>query len=194
MTHIYISNAPGAVRPGSSGRPVPGYDVDVVDDDGRPVSGDAAGQLEVRGPSMAVGYWCDQAASQRSFHGDRMRTGDMYSRSDDGYYTYLGRSDDMLRVGGEWVSPAEVEAVLISPAAVLEAAVVGQRDEHDVQRPVAFVVAARDASVDVAELEALCKIELAGYKRPKRYEVVSELPKTATGKIQRFKLRSQPGR
>ena len=190
MTHIYVSNAPGAIRPGTSGRPVPGYDVEIVDDDGRPVTGDAAGHLEVRGPSMAVGYWCDQAASQRSFRGDRMRTGDMYSRSDDGYYTYLGRSDDMLRVGGEWVSPAEVEAVLVSHAAVLEAAVVGQRDGADVQRPVAYVVAVPDAVVDVAELEALCRSELAGFKRPKRYEVVAELPKTATGKIQRFKLRS----
>jgi benzoate-CoA ligase family protein len=190
MTHIYVSNAPGAIRPGTSGRPVPGYEVEIVDDDGLPVSGDAAGHLEVRGPSMAVGYWCDQAASQRSFRGDRMRTGDMYSRSDDGYYTYLGRSDDMLRVGGEWVSPAEVEAVLVSHGAVLEAAVVGQRDGDDVQRPVAYVVAVPDAVVDVAELEALCRSELAGFKRPKRYEVVSELPKTATGKIQRFKLRS----
>jgi acyl-coenzyme A synthetase/AMP-(fatty) acid ligase len=95
----------------------------------------------------------------------------------------------MLRVGGEWVSPAEVEAVLISHPAVLEAAVVGQRDQHDVQRPVAFVVPTPDSIVAVAELEALCKSELAGYKRPKRYEVVGELPKTATGKIQRFKLR-----
>jgi benzoate-CoA ligase len=190
MTHIYVSNAPGAIRPGTSGRPVPGYDVEIVDDDGRPVAGDAAGHLEVCGPSMAVGYWCDQAATQRSFYGDRMRTGDMYARSADGYYTYLGRSDDMLRVGGEWVSPAEVEAVLISHAAVLEAAVVGQRDENDVQRPVAFVVPAPDAVVDPAELEALCKAELAGFKRPKRYQLVAELPKTATGKIQRFKLRA----
>jgi benzoate-CoA ligase family protein len=191
MTHIYISNAPGAIRPGTSGRPVPGYDVDIVDDDGRPVACDAAGHLEVRGPSMAVGYWCDQAASQRSFRGDHMRTGDMYARSDDGYYTYLGRSDDMLRVGGEWVSPAEVEAVLVSHGSVLEAAVVGERDDRDVQRPVAFVVAMPDAALDVAELEALCKAELAGYKRPRRYEVVGDLPKTATGKIQRFKLRAE---
>ncbi len=190
MTHIYVSNAPGAVRPGTSGRPVTGYDVEIVDDEGRPVTSEAAGHLEVRGPSMAVGYWCDQAASQRSFRGDRMRTGDMYSRSADGYYTYLGRSDDMLRVGGEWVSPAEVEAVLVSHPAVLEAAVVGQRDGDDVQRPVAFVVAVPDCVVDVAELEALCRSELAGFKRPKRYEVVTDLPKTATGKIQRFKLRA----
>ena len=189
MTHIYVSNAPGATQPGTSGRPVPGYDVEIVDDDGQPITGEAEGHLEVRGPSMAVGYWCDQAASQRSFHGDRMRTGDMYARSNDGYYTYLGRSDDMLRVGGEWVSPAEVEAVLVSHAAVLEAAVVGHRDEQGVQRPVAFLVGTPDAVLDVAELEALCKAELAGFKRPKRYEIVAELPKTATGKIQRFKLR-----
>ena len=189
MTHIYVSNAPGAIRPGTSGRPVPGYEVEIVDDDGRPVTGHAAGHLVVSGPSMAIGYWCDQAASQRSFLGDRMRTGDMYARSDDGYYTYLGRSDDMLRVGGEWVSPAEVEAVLVSHPRVLEAAVVGHRDEHGVPRPVAFVVAAPNAEIDVAELEALCKSELAGYKRPKRYEIRTELPKTATGKIQRFKLR-----
>jgi benzoate-CoA ligase len=120
-----------------------------------------------------------------------MRTGDMYARSDDGYYTYLGRSDDMLRVGGEWVSPAEVEAVLVSHGSVLEAAVVAERDDRDVQRPVAFVVAVPDAALDVAELEALCKSELAGYKRPRRYEVVGDLPKTATGKIQRFKLRAE---
>jgi benzoate-CoA ligase len=190
MTHIYVSNAPSAVRAGTSGRPVPGYEVTIVDDDGHAVAADGSGHLEVAGPTMASGYWCDAAASQRSFRGDRMRTGDMYSRSADGYYTYLGRSDDMLRVGGEWVSPAEVEAVLVGHPSVLEAAVVGHRDDRDVQRPVAFVVAAPGASIDIGDLEALCKAELAGYKRPKRYEIVSDLPKTATGKIQRYKLRS----
>jgi benzoate-CoA ligase family protein len=190
MTHIYVSNAPGALRPGTSGRPVTGYTVEVVDDEGRPVPADTPGHLEVSGASMATGYWCDQAASQRSFHGPRMRTGDMYSRSEDGYYTYLGRSDDMLRVGGEWVSPAEVEGVLVTHHAVLEAAVVAFRDEQGVQRPVAFVVAVPGADLDVADLEALCKAELAGYKRPRRYEVVAELPKTATGKIKRFELRA----
>jgi benzoate-CoA ligase family protein len=191
MTHIYISNSPTALRPGTSGRPVPGYRVDVVDDDGRPVPVGTAGHLEVSGNSMATGYWCDAAATQRSFHGDRMRTGDMYVCSDDGYFTYLGRSDDMLRVGGEWVSPAEVEAVLVSHPAVLEAAVVGYRDERGIQRPAAYVVATAGQAVDVAELEAMCKAELAGYKRPQYYEVVAELPKTATGKIRRFALREQ---
>ena len=120
-----------------------------------------------------------------------MRTGDMYSCSVDGYYTYLGRSDDMLRVGGEWVSPAEVEAVLVRNPAVLEAAVVGYRDDDGLQRPVAFVVATPGAAVDEAELEVLCKAELAGFKRPRRYRVVDALPKTTTGKIQRYVLRQE---
>ena len=171
MTHIYISNSPTALRPGTSGRPVPGYRVEVVDDEGRPVPADVPGHLEVSGDSMAVGYWCDSAATHHSFRGDWMRTGDMYSCSADGYYTYLGRSDDMLRVGGEWVSPAEVEAVLVRHPAVLEAAVVGYRDDEGIQRPAAYVVATPGATIDEAELEVLCKAELAGYKRPRRYKV-----------------------
>jgi benzoate-CoA ligase len=163
--------------------------VEVVDDAGRPVSSDVPGHLRVAGDSMAVGYWCDSAATRYSFGGDWMRTGDMYACSADGYYTYLGRSDDMLRVGGEWVSPAEVEAVLVRHPAVLEAAVVGYRDGDGVQRPQAFVVATSGATVDEAELEVLCKAELAGFKRPRRYTVVEALPKTATGKIQRYVLR-----
>ena len=192
MTHIYISNRPGAIRPGTSGQPVPGYAVDVVDDDGRPVEADTPGHLEVAGDSMAAGYWCDAAATRRTFRGERLRSGDMYSRSEDGYYTYLGRSDDMLRVGGEWVSPAEVEATLVTSPSVLEAAVVAHPDEAGVARPVAYVVAAPGQTIDTAELEVLCKAELAGYKRPKRYVVVPELPKTATGKIRRVELRTNP--
>ena len=189
MTHIFISNAPDGIRPGTSGRPVPGYEVGLVAADGGPVPDGAPGHLEVGGDSMAVGYWCDQGATRSSFGGRRMRTGDMYARSADGYYTYLGRSDDMLRVGGEWVSPAEVEATLVTHPSVLEAAVVGRRDDQGLQRPVAFVVAAPGAAVDPAELETLCKAELAGYKRPRHYEVVPELPKTATGKVLRYRLR-----
>ena len=189
MTHIYISNSSAALRPGTSGKPVPGYHVEIVDDDGVPVQADVPGHLNVSGDSMAVGYWCDSAATCYSFGGDRMRTGDMYSCSEDGYYTYLGRSDDMMRVSGEWVSPAEVEALLVRHPAVLEAAVVGYRDDQGMQRPVAFVVAVPGSTIDDAELEVLCKAELAGYKRPRRYQVVDALPKTATGKIQRFVLR-----
>jgi benzoate-CoA ligase family protein len=189
MTHIFISNRAGAVRPGTSGRPVPGYDVSLLDDAGAPVPDGTPGQLHVGGETMATGYWCATEASRNVFQGPMMRTGDMYTRSPDGYYTYLGRSDDMLRVGGEWVSPAEVEAILIGDAAVLEAAVVGERDDLGVQRPVAFVVPKPAATVDVGALEARCRAELAGYKRPRAYEVVAALPKTATGKVQRFKLR-----
>ena len=169
---------------------MPGYSVDLVDDAGGPVGADSPGHLVVGGESMAVGYWCASDATRRSFVGPVMRTGDMYTRSADGYYTYLGRSDDMLRVGGEWVSPAEVEATLITHPSVFEVAVVGERDELGVLRPVAFVVPAAGATLETAELEVLCKEALAGYKRPKRYVVMTELPKTATGKIQRYKLRS----
>jgi benzoate-CoA ligase len=189
MTHIYLSNSPAALRPGTSGTPVPGYEVEIVDDDGHPVAADTPGHLEVGGESMATGYWCDSASTRFSFRGRRMRTGDMYVRSADGFYTYLGRSDDMLRVGGEWVSPAEVEALLMTHRAVLEVAVVGDRDAAGITRPTAYVVAAPGATVDVAELEVLCKAELAGFKRPHRYTVLEQLPKTATGKIQRYLLR-----
>jgi benzoate-CoA ligase len=138
---------------------------------------------------MCTGYWCAAEANRRVFRGERMRTGDMYERSAGGVYTYLGRSDDMLRVGGEWVSPAEVEALLISHPDVLEVAVVGERDGGGVLRAVAFVVAAGTRPVDPAALDALCREGLAGYKRPRRYVELPELPKTATGKIQRYKLR-----
>jgi benzoate-CoA ligase len=189
MTHIFISNRAGSVRPGTSGQPVPGYRVELLDEAGVPVADGTPGQLHVGGDTMATGYWCATEATRTVFNGDRMRTGDMYVRSDDGYYTYLGRSDDMLRVGGEWVSPAEVEAVLIGDENVLEAAVVGERDTLGVQRPVAFVVARPGASIDVGALEDRCRSSLAGFKRPRAYEVLASLPKTATGKVQRFKLR-----
>jgi benzoate-CoA ligase len=189
MTHIFVSNRAGESRPGTSGRPVAGYEVELLDERDSPVSPGVPGHLYVSGESMATGYWCASGPSRRAFQGPRMRTGDMYERSADGYYTYLGRSDDMLRVGGEWVSPAEVEAVLISHPAVLEAAVVGGRDEMGTLRPMAYVVASPGSVVDTGELEVRCKAELAGYKRPNRFEVVESLPKTATGKVQRYKLR-----
>ncbi len=191
LAHIFLSNRPGAARPGTSGQPVTGYDVSLLDDEGRAVPPDTPGHLHVGGPSMATGYWCNTEANQRVFLGDRMRAGDMYQRSEDGWYTYLGRSDDMLRVGGEWVSPAEVEALLVTHAGVFEAAVVAGRDKEGVTRVVAYVVPATDTALDVGELEVLCKAELAGYKRPKQFIVVDDLPKTATGKIQRYKLRTR---
>ncbi len=190
LLHIFVSNRPDAHRPGTSGLPVPGYDARIVDPEGNDVADDAPGQLVMRGESSASGYWCRSAQSRATFEGEWTRTGDLYTRSVDGYFTYLGRADDMLRVGGEWVSPAEVEAVLIEHPSVLEAAVVGERDASDILRPIAFVIPAPDASVEPDELTSWCRDRLAGYKRPKRYEIVAELPKTATGKIQRYKLRS----
>jgi benzoate-CoA ligase family protein len=204
MLHIYLSNRPGEVRAGSSGKPVPGYEVRVIDDDGRDQPAGEPGQLLVSGPSMTTGYWCRTATNQATFEGPWMRTGDLYQVDADGFHTYMGRVDDMLRIGGEWVSPAEVEATLIEHELVLEAAVVGQRDDDGILRPVAYVipVATDDGSAQtyggtaqihsglVETLTEFCRDKLAGYKRPKRYEIVHDLPKTATGKIQRFKLRA----
>ncbi len=191
LLHIYLSNSTTELRPGTSGVVVPGYEVRIVDEHGSPVEAGAPGELCVRGDSTATGYWCRQATSRRTFEGEWTRTGDLYERDGEGFHTYLGRLDDMLRVGGEWVSPAEVEAVLIAHPTVLESAVVGERDDEGVLRPIAYVIGADGAEVDVDELSRHCRSELAGYKRPRRFEIVTELPKTATGKIQRFKLRGE---
>jgi benzoate-CoA ligase family protein len=188
--HIYLSNRPDSTRPGTSGKAVPGYQARVIDENGNDQPADEPGQLLVRGPAMATGYWCRSDTSQSTFDGEWMRTGDLYSCNADGFYTYLGRVDDMLRVGGEWVSPAEVEGVLIEHETVLEAAIVGQLDDQGILRPVAFVVSAPGGeAAGAGALTEHCRERLAGYKRPKRYEFVDGLPKTATGKIQRFKLR-----
>jgi len=188
--HIYLSNTPTGFRPGTSGRAVPGYEVRVVDESDNDQSIDVPGQLLVRGPSAATGYWCRSDTTRATFEGEWMRTGDLYAVDADGFHTYLGRVDDMLRVGGEWVSPAEVEGVLIEHAGVLEAAIVGLPDDQNVTRPVAFVVAVDGATPSVDDLTEHCRSRLAGYKRPKVYRMVDGLPKTATGKIQRFKLRA----
>ncbi|MEL6983941.1 MAG: AMP-binding protein, partial [Actinomycetota bacterium] len=181
-------------KPGTSGSAVPGYEVRIVDDQGDDQPPGEPGQLLVRGESMTTGYWCRTETNRATFDGPWMRTGDLYVADTDGFHTYMGRVDDMLRVGGEWVSPAEVEATLIEHEQVLEAAVVGQHDADGVLRPIAFVIPAGGASDDDAalaeELTGFCRERLAGYKRPKRYEIVADLPKTATGKIQRFKLRA----
>ena len=195
LNHIYCSNRPGArARPGTSGQPVRGYDVRLLDDEEREVGDDTPGHLWVAGPTLATGYWCRNDQNRQAFVGRYLRTGDMYERSADGYFTYLGRSDDMLRVGGEWVSPAEVEAVLIELDDVLEAAVIGERDGEGIQRPVAFIVPAPGATTDVGVLESHCRERLAGFKRPRRFDFVDTLPKTTTGKIQRFKLRDEEQR
>ena len=190
LLHIFLSNTPEHCRPGTSGVPVPGYEARIVDEEGNDQPDNELGQLLVRGESAATGYWCRTEMNRSTFQGDWIRTGDLYVRSNDGYYTYLGRADDMMRIGGEWVSPAEVEATLIENETVLEAAVVGERDVGDILRAVAYVVPTPDTEVDPDELTEWCRERLAGYKRPRRYEVVTDLPKTTTGKIQRYKLRS----
>ena len=197
MLHIFVSNRPGDVRYGTTGKPVPGYDVKLVGEDGALAKDGEEGALWVRGPSSAVAYFNQRQKSLETFHGPWTRTGDTYVRDADGYYTYAGRDDDMLKVGGIWVSPFEVESALAAHADVLEAAVVGQPDADGLVKPTAFVVLmegraaegndARDAIV--FELKAFVKERLAPYKYPRWNEIVRELPKTATGKIQRFKLR-----
>ena len=191
LLHIYLSNTLDDLRPGTSGKPVPGYEVRVVDEAGSEQPPGIPGQLWVKGDSMATGYWCRADMSRSRFRGPWMHTGDLYVQDAEGYYTYLGRVDDMLRVGGEWVSPAEVEGALIEHAGVHEAAVVGERDAAGVLRPVAYVIPSAGADKgDLPEaLHDFCRERLAGFKRPRRYEIVDDLPKTATGKIQRFKLR-----
>ncbi|MCL4119997.1 UNVERIFIED_CONTAM: hypothetical protein GTU68_016013, partial [Idotea baltica] len=189
MLHIFVSNTIERCEPGTSGVAVDGYDLRIVDDDGRDVPDGEPGTLLVKGSSAAVGYWSRSDMTRATFRGDWTATGDLYVKSDGGFYTYLGRADDMLRVGGEWVSPAQVEGVLIEHASVLEAAVVGEKDNDGVTRPTAYVISAPDATADAEALTQWCRERLAGYKRPKRYEIVTELPKTATGKIQRYKLR-----
>jgi benzoate-CoA ligase len=192
MLHIFLSNRPGDVRYGTTGKVVPGYEVKLVDEHGAPVPPGEIGDLWVSGPTSSVAYWNKRELSLATFHGPWTRTGDHYVRDEDGYYTYQGRSDDMLKVGGIYVSPFEVEAALVSHAAVLEAAVVAHADESDLVKPKALVVLKdfEDASEALAdELRAHVKAMLAPYKYPRWVEFVRELPKTATGKIQRFKLR-----
>ena len=192
MLHIFLSNRHGDVRYGTSGKPVPGYDVKLVDDSGEPVGPGDEGSLWVRGPSSCTMYWNQRQKSLATFHGEWTRTGDRYACDADGYFTYEGRTDDMLKVGGIWVSPFEVESALATHDAVLEAAVVGHADGEGLIKPRAYVVckeanAACDALAD--ELKAFVKTRLAPYKYPRWVVFVRELPKTATGKIQRYKLR-----
>jgi benzoate-CoA ligase family protein len=190
--HIFLSNRPGAVRPGSSGLPVPGYECVIVDDEGRPVPTGEIGNLRVRGDSTMAYYWNQHEKTKETLFGPWIQTGDKYHRDAEGYFWYDGRGDDMLKVGGIWVSPIEVEATLIQHVAVLEAAVVGQEDDDRLVKPRAYVVLkdpARASETLAGELRAFVKDKIAPYKYPRWIDFVPELPKTATGKIQRFKLR-----
>ncbi|MFQ5426146.1 MAG: benzoate-CoA ligase family protein, partial [Gaiellales bacterium] len=188
--HIFVSNVAGSVRPGTSGVPVPGYEVRLEDATGASPGPGDPGFLQVKGDSTATGYWCAAEWSRRTFVGEWLQTGDLYTVSGDGYYTYLGRADDMLRVSGEWVSPAEVEATLVEHPAVLEAAVVGETNEAGLQQPVAHVVLGPGLTVDPGDLIEFCRSRLAGFKRPRRVAIVDQLPKTTTGKVKRFELRA----
>ncbi|HUN52270.1 MAG TPA: benzoate-CoA ligase family protein [Candidatus Sulfotelmatobacter sp.] len=194
MLHIFVSNYPGDIAYGATGKAVPGYELRIVDDEGRDVGADEVGELLVRGPSSAVCYWNNRAKSLATFQGAWTRTGDKYTRDRDGYYRYAGRTDDMLKVGGIWVSPFEVESALLAHPQVLEAAVIGREDADKLVKPKAYVVLQNpaDASPALAEaLRAFVRDRLAPYKYPRWIEFTAELPKTATGKIQRFKLRQQ---
>ena len=190
--HIFISNRPGDIRPGSSGKPVEGFTIKIVGDDGQPVGRGDIGNLLVNSETLAQFYLHQYARSQRTFQGEWLFTGDKYYQDEDGYYWHAGRSDDMLKVGGVWVSPMEVESALISHAAVVECAVVGQADSAGLIKPKAYVVLNdhyQRSDALAAELIEYVQNTLAAYKRPRWIEFVDELPKTATGKIQRYRLR-----
>ncbi|HSS28973.1 MAG TPA: benzoate-CoA ligase family protein, partial [Usitatibacter sp.] len=194
MLHIFISNRPGRVFYGTTGQPVEGYEADLRGEDGKAVKEGEIGDLYIRGPSAALMYWGDRVRSAETFQGAWTRTGDKYQRDAAGNYVYAGRSDDMLKVSGQYVSPFEVEATLVRHAAVLEAAVIGTPDENGLTRSKAFVVLKPGTTATPAleaELKAFVKGELAPHKYPRIIEFIEELPKTATGKIQRFRLRER---
>ena len=191
LLHIFLSNSPDDVNYGTSGKAVPGYELRLVDENNRDVETDEIGELLVNGQSAANGYWNQREKSRTTFLGQWTRTGDKYTIDKDGYYHYCGRTDDMFKVSGIWVSPFEVESALITHDAVLEAAVVGYEDEEGLTKPKAFIILNQGVSEDglFDELKELVKDRIGKWKYPRQIEFVTELPKTATGKIQRFKLK-----
>jgi benzoate-CoA ligase len=194
MLHIYLTNAPGATKYGTTGRPVPGYEIKLIGEDGQPAKQGEMGEMYARGPTSAIMYWNNREKSRSTFQGEWTRSGDKYIEDADGYYVCCGRADDMLKVSGMYVSPFEVEAALSSHPDVLEAAVVGWNDEQKLVKPRAFVVLkSPDKASDALArgLQDHCKATLAPYKYPRWIEFRKDLPKTATGKIQRFKLRAE---
>ncbi len=192
MFQTFLSNRPGDVRFGTTGKPVPGYEVKLVDEAGHDTADGEIGELIVRGPTAGEGYWNQRAKSRRTFAGEWIHTGDKFFRDADGYYHYNGRTDDMFKVSGMWVSPFEVEAALASHEAVLEAAVVGKQDADGLIKPKAFIVLNSGFAADDALIETLrghVKARAGPWKYPRWIDVRPDLPRTATGKIQRFKLR-----
>ena len=194
MLHIFISNRPGDVHYGTTGKPVPGYHVRILDEHGTELPAGETGDLQVSGPTSALGYWNNREKTRATFEGAWVRSGDKYRVDENGYYHYAGRSDDMLKVSGMYVSPIEVESALITHPAVLEAAVVGREDQDRLVKPAAFVVLKPGHAESPAlaeELQQHVKSRLAPFKYPRWIEFLPELPKTATGKIQRFRLRAR---
>ena len=192
MLQTFLSNRPGDIRYGSTGKPVPGYDVKIVDEGGRELPDGEIGELVVRGPSAGEGYWNQRAKSRRTFAGEWTYTGDKYVRDPDGYYHCCGRTDDMFKVNGMWVSPFEVEAALVSHEAVLEAAVIGKEDGDGLIKPKAFIVLKNGYAADehlLATLQVHVKERAGPWKYPRWIDIRPDLPRTATGKLQRFKLR-----
>jgi 4-hydroxybenzoate-CoA ligase len=197
LLQTFLSNRPGDIRYGSTGKPVPGYEARIVDETGRELPAEEIGELIVRGPSAAEGYWNQRAKSRRTFAGEWTYTGDKFRRDADGYYYYCGRTDDMFKVSGMWVSPFDVEAALTSHEAVLEAAVIGKQDADGLIKPKAFIVLKNGYVADESLLEKLklhVKETAGAWKYPRWIDVRSDLPHTATGKIQRFKLRDEDTR
>jgi benzoate-CoA ligase len=190
--HMFIANRPGAVRPGSSGQVLPGYEARIVDEHGQTLPDNQVGNLLIKGDAVCSCYWNQHEKTKETIQGHWLHTGDKYYRDADGYYWYVGRSDDMLKVKGMWVSPIEIETVLLEHPQVQEAAVVGYADSNQLIKPAAHVVLKNGSHGDAAlteQLKQLISSRLAAHKCPQRFEFVSELPKTATGKIQRYKLR-----
>jgi benzoate-CoA ligase len=193
MLHIFLSNIPGDVRYGTTGKPVPGYELELRHEDGSKAVPGEVGDLFIRGPSAALMYWTNRDKTRATFQGEWVKSGDKYVMDEQGYFTYAGRSDDMLKVSGQYVSPIEVESALMAHPGVLECAVVGKSDEQGLTKTMAYVVLRQGQAGDsetAAALKAFVKGRLAPHKYPREITFVSDLPKTATGKIQRFKLRA----
>jgi len=189
--HTFLANRPGDIRPGSSGKPSPGYEAKIVDDDGQAVAQGEIGHLMVKGESMALFYLHQYDKSRRTFRGEWLFTGDRYYMDVDGFYWHAGRGDDMLKIGGLWVSPIEIENVISEHPAVLECAVIGHRDQAELVKPKVFITLNEGYTRTdelLKELLQACTKGLETHKRPRWFEFVDALPRTATGKVQRFKL------
>jgi acyl-coenzyme A synthetase/AMP-(fatty) acid ligase len=191
---MVLSNRPGEARAGSSGKVIPGFEARIVDENGAPVAPGEIGNLMVKSDATCAGYWNQHEKTKAAFEGAWFRTGDKYYQDEDGYFWYAGRSDDLFKVNGRWLSPAEVESALIAHPAVQEAAVVARDDETGLTKPAAYVVVGPDSQPGDAlcgELQEWVAQRIGAYKRPRWIEFLPELPKTATGKLQRFKLRQR---